>query len=71
MIAVQKIEVFIPAVFFALAAVFPVGSIAKGIVFGILLALGWYAAVRIRRPVIAFYGSLGVLLIGMLPLGIR
>lgn len=51
----------ISVLFFILAAVVPTGSLGAGILFGILLVLGWLAAIRAGRPVVAFYGSLGVI----------
>lgn len=67
----RKFGVIIPALFFIMAAIAPVGSRANGFLFGVLFALGWFTAVRIGRPVVAFYGSLGVLLIGLFPIGMR
>jgi hypothetical protein len=66
-----KVKVLIPVFFFAMAAIAPVGSRASVLLFGVLFVLGWVTAVRIGKPILAFYGSLGVLLIAMLPIGIR
>ena len=62
----MKKELMVPILFFILAALAPTGSVGAGILFGTLFLLGWVTAIRAGRPVVAFYGSLGVIAVAAL-----